>query len=212
MKSYKYSILGTIIIAIALIIVGIPAVKANPIFFPASVQTSTATTSPTYILTGRATSTSLVYDSFGRNPNDPTIPSGNTTGSSNALVMVEMVASTTPGSASLQIFPQYSTGYNGIDCYNIPTACEWFEDGGVQPNFASTTKLFDITTTGFFTMNFSSSTPDKRALPLSGAATSTRAFWINTPVRYTRLVVVSPVGATPATFWIQVQATKERAE
>lgn len=206
MKKYTLLTLGVLsLIAIIFAVQNVKNAKANPLFFSTGIQSSTSTTSPKFIPSGGTATSTVVYDSF--------LPNGSaTTGARDAVVLLQMAASTTPGTAFLNVQVQYASGFSGINCSTNETQCDWYEDAGNNFNFATTSKNFDLTASSTYTYAYASSTPDKRASSIAGFATSTRAFRMSTPTRYSRLVFYSPVGATSLSYWVEIVPIKERAE
>lgn len=181
-------------------------VLANPSYSLTTTQTSSSTTSPMWIPTGGTATSSLVFDSY---------IAGKPTLTDKAVVLVQLAASTSPGTAYLKMNIQYTPDLSGFNCAVTTSLtaspCDWYEDGGnINPLFATTSKPFDISTVNQFTYAFASSTSSLGSIPIAGQATSTRAFIINTPTRYTRIVLSSPPGATSLSYWAQIVPIKQQ--
>lgn len=183
MRKYIYI---TIIALLAIIVGTAHTAEANPIFFPTTCQTATATTSVTYMSAGLATTT-LSCDSYS---------SGNPRGALRMSLLTQFAATS---SSILKINIEYSQ--DNID---------WYQDGGnINFNFATTTKPFDIGQVNSYTYNYSSTTP---GLGAALNATSTRIVLINTPTRYVRAVYTIPSGSTAGAVWAQLVPIKEASQ
>lgn len=165
---------------------------ANPFQFGSSAQTAAATSSPVYLINGVSTTTTPLYDTFEVNGTNQT-NRGNTYVTNEATVLVQFNGSST--SAVLKIAPEYSQ--DGTD---------WYENNvGVLATSTNTTNLNQPVA---FTITAASSTiGGVGQFSLSGAATTTKAFTIKTPLRYVRLVI-SVSGARGA-VWAQIVPLKE---
>ncbi len=175
-----------IIIAIILLVGGGVAL-ANPSFFPASVQSSTATSTPTVLQAPNATSTLLTYDSYYQNV------SGITTKTIDATLLIQAAATTT---VTVNLAFEFSHGQAGIDCIAVPTGCEWYSDS-LSSNPASFPGSANLSLTNL------------RVLPVSNATTS-RAISVPTPTRYVR--IVGKTNGGPSTVHTILVPNKERAE
>lgn len=166
--------------------------KASSSFFPPPVYIdglSSATTSPVYMTPGKATST-LTYDSYYVNS------LGNTTKTDSGVVLLQVSASSTATTIATDV--EYSQ--DNID---------WFQDGGVAvPAFSTTTRPVGLALVSDSIFTFASTTAGRAAVG-ANQATTTRAFAINTPTRYIRLVFTMPVGSANGTVWAQFVPAKE---
>jgi hypothetical protein len=183
----KNKIIVSIALILGVIVVGTYTVKANPSFFPVTVQTATATTSPLFIPSGGTATSTLVLDSYS---------SGNPRAASQATLLMQLAASTTPGTATLRINIQYSQ--DNVDWYDTVL--------NTVGGYSTTTRTFDIGTINQISYPFSSTTAD---LGAGFSATSTRAISVQTPTRYVRAVFTSPPGATSLSYWAQWVPLKE---
>lgn len=165
--------------------------KANPSFFLRGNATSapfcgtlTATTSPTYMAVGLATST-VTFDT-GCNAAQ--------SADSIALLM-QFVASSTASILTANI--QYSQ--DNVDWYAIGYA------GGSEVNSASSSP--SISSVQQLSYQFSSTTINLAAVTSANSATSTRIVRLPTPTRYIR-VVYSITGAAGA-IWSEFVAKRQ---
>lgn len=164
---------------------------ANPLFFPATVQTSTATGTPAYMTAGTATTT-LTWDSYQA--------VGNYTGTLNSALLIQLAASST--ATILRVNIEYSQ--DGID---------WYQTNGLfVPQFStSTSPTIDLGQVNQYSLAFASSTAGLGNI--SGSqATTTRALPVKVPTRYVRAVFTLATGSTPGAVWGQFVPIKERAE
>lgn len=184
MKKYIF-ILAAVVLGLSVFGVA----RANPLFFAVTTQTATATTSPSYMTAGTATTT-LTLDTYS---------SGNSRAAYSATLLIQLAASST--ATTLRTNIEYSQ--DGVD---------WYQDGGsLFPNFATTSKPFDIGQVNQFSLTYASSTAGLGAVPAS-QATTTRAVKINTPTRYVRAVFTLPTGSAAGAVWAQFVPIKEVAE
>ncbi len=164
--------------------------KANPLFFPATVQTSSATTSPAYMTAGTATST-LTWDSYAA--------LGTYTGTLKSTLLIQLVASSTATVLTTNI--EYSQ--DGID---------WYQSNGLfAAGFSTTTNPIDIGQVNQFKFAFASSTAGLAGLATT-TATTTRAIPVVVPTRFVRAIFSLAPGSTAGAVWGQFVPVKERAE
>lgn len=176
-------VLGFILGAMFVTAMGIALVaKANPLKMPATSRSATATTTVTYMTTGRATTTNQ-YDAYQQSA---TVPSAYAL--DKATLFIFMSGSST--ASTLRTYIEYSQ--DGTD---------WYQDGGTLAEaYATTTKLYDISQVQGYTLNFASTTAGW-ASPKALSATTTRAITVKTPTRFVRAVFVVPVGSDPLAVW-----------
>lgn len=164
---------------------------ANPLAFATTVQTATATTSPTYLVPGLATST-LVYDSYAVRP----------TTADKASLAVQAIGSST--SAVYNVSFEYSNGAPGLDCVGAPTSCDWYKDNLMTPVTSTTSQAYSINQPISYSWTFASSTQ-------GGAAAvdnrSLKMLSIPTPTRYVR-AIFSIIGAN-GSVWGQIVPAKQ---
>lgn len=152
--------------------------KANPLKFPSTSKSATATTTVSYMTAGVATTTHQ-YDAYSQ-------PSGFAV--DHATLFVSQYASSTASAIDINI--EYSQ--DGID---------WYQNGGgFTDAYASTTKVFDIEQTSKMRFGFASSTAGLPS-PVAKLATTTRAVSVQTPTRFVRAIFSVPVGSTPTAVW-----------
>jgi hypothetical protein len=144
---------------------------ANPSSFATAISTSAATSSPSYMTPGRATTTTPVYDAYSQTANG-----GFTSKADYAGLLVQFSASST--ASILGITAEYSQ--DGID---------WYQDFVVDPNqiATSTGPTFSLVNPFAFSWKFASSTLGGIS-PSSTSNRATAALLVPTPFRYTRLV------------------------
>lgn len=166
-------------------------VFANPLFFNAPyVSTAIATTTPSYMTAGTATTT-LTYDTYAS--------VGNITATLKGALLVQLVGSST--ATVLNVNTEYSQ--DGID---------WYQDAGLfNVGYATSSKPVDIGQVNQFTFAFASSTAGLGAVPALNATTS-RAIPVSTPTRFVRFVFTLPVGSKSGAVWAQFVPQKEYAE
>lgn len=167
--------------------VSIGVVHANPLQTAPTVQTATATTSPSYMTAGTAT-TSLVFDSY--------IPGANKI-SDQAVLLIQLVASTTATTLNTNL--EYSQD-----------AIDWYQDGGTMAaNYATTSKPFDISQVNQFKLNYATSTAGLAGIGATATSTLTRVLMLKTPTRYIRAVFTLPVGSAAGGVWAQFLASRQ---
>lgn len=159
--------------------------SANPIRFPASTLSATATTTVTYIWPGRATTTSATLDAY-------TAPSP--FANNYATLLVQMGASSTVSTLGINF--EYSQ--NGND---------WYEDAGMFSGGNATSTNY-VLAVRQVQLKFASSTP--AGLATAGNSTTTRAIKVETPVRYVRAiftVLPGTAGANVYYEWVPARET-----
>lgn len=138
--THKRIVLAAIAVGFLALFSIMTTVRANPFYFPASVATSAATTTPAYLAIGTATST-LTFDSYAQ---------GQTKATDKGVLLVQAVASST---SSVYLFTfQYSQ--DGID---------WYSDN-TQP---ATTTSTVVTAPQVFTFTAAGTATSSRAIPVS---------------------------------------------
>lgn len=160
---------------------------ANQSFFASGVTThGAASTSPAYMTPGTGTSTTPVYDAYAQ-----TCGGGRTSKADQAGLLVQFNGSST--SAVLSLAVEYSQ--DGVD---------WYRNFVIDPAQAGTTTPLSVVSPFAISWKYA-------AAVLGGAGvsgTSTAAFAVPTPFRYTR-VVASITGANGAA-WMQLVPVKEQ--
>lgn len=180
-------------------------VYANPGFFGSFAQTSTATSSPAFLVrnTTIATTTSPVYDSYEVNGTNQT-----NTGNNNlpyaASLEVQFIASST--TSNLQWYYEYSDGFGGVNCVSNPNGCDWYSDD-IFYTGASTTPLNNVTPTNSYSWTFASSTIGGTAQAVDNNR-SNKVFVVPTPLRYVRTVFFCPSSQNCA-VWARFVPKKE---
>lgn len=177
----KYSILFSVAVLVLSLAFLSQRVDANPSQFLES--STTATTTVTYLSTGRATTTEA-FDT----QSDGTYPADS------AVLFLQMVASSS--SSVLDINIQYS--HNNID---------WFQDQ--LSELSTTSPTFSYNPAQKYRYQFSSSTQDLIAVTNANSATTSQTFIVNTPTRYVRAVFSLPPGSTGAGIWKKFVAKKQ---
>lgn len=208
MKYLKY-IIPSAIIAFGAIFFGFnyQTARANPTFFSPAVRTANASTTVNYLIGTANTqsgTTTLVYDSYG---------TSTLTQASGATLLVQAIGSST--NATINIDFEFATGYaagSDVNCVTTPTACDWYSNNLI--NSVSSTTIYQSMPSSI-AWTLASSTIARGAISGSAtvAGTSTRAFFVPTPVRYTRVVFSSKLVASGGSaFWAELVPSKERSE
>lgn len=178
-------------------------VHANPSYFAPSVVlggAGTATTSPYWMTAGKATSTSLILDSFYTNT------LGNYTKTDSARLALQMGASSTASVLSIRV--EYAWDQAGVNCQSTPLACDWFPSSVFNSTTATSTYSSSLAE---ILQPFASSTVGGIAVAANNA-TTTYQYPIATPFRYTRIVFSVPVGSTGVNIWAVLVPVKEKSE
>lgn len=194
-----------IYIIISVLIIGLGiftlTVKANPLFFPPTVQSASATTTLTYMTAGTATTT-LVFDTYNAS-------SGVFTPTLSDALLIQFTGSST--GSLLKINLEYSHGYNGVECVSNPTGCDWYEDPAPSGSgYATTTKPFDLGQVNQFSLAYASSTPTLGGIGATSINPAKRILSVKSPTRYVRAIFTLPVGSTNGAIWAQFVPLKER--
>lgn len=166
-------------------------VHANPIRLAPPSSTATATTSPTFMTPGTATTT-VYLDSFAGNTSSQQYDA--------VSLLTQLFASST--ATTLNMTVEYSDGVTGVDCTATPTACDWYQDATITITNASTSQPYPITSNllNTYSWAFASTTQGGAA----GVGTSNRALKaIKIPVttRYVRVFYTLPAGSTNGAVW-----------
>ncbi len=164
-------------------------VFANPLYVGTKARSATATTSPTYMTPGTATST-VVYDSYEQTGTNQT-NTGNYTLPNTVVVAVQGNASST-----LSIIT--------VACEFSDDAIDWYQNE-IYP--ATTTGSLPIATPVSFSFAYASSTVGGAAL-LANTTGFAKAFYCPVPMRYVR-AVVSLTGLN-ARVWTTIIPAKQR--
>lgn len=180
MKNIFY--LLTVVVLVGGVLFTYNNVTANPEYFATMVETSSATTSPTFMTPGTATTT-LTYDTFAN---------GTTYAPTKAYLLVQLVASTT------------DTVLN-IDFEHSQDGAEWWQDHLVTP--ATTTGQTVVGTPNSTSWTFASSSENGQPV---GATSDrvTKMFTMPVPLRHARAVFTVTGGN--ATVWAQIVPVKEQ--
>ena len=181
----------------------------NPSSIPSrsNCQTSSATTSASYMTAGNATTT-LVCDAYGL---DSRIVEN--TAIDSAVLLMLFNASSSP---TFNIALEYSIGIDGINCVSTHNACDWYENN-LDTNFASTTAPFSLATVNTISYKFASSTPGGQSssnAPLIALTNSSRVdkvITIPTPTRYIRMVftLTGSGNSSKGSVWVELIPLKE---
>ena len=196
MKKY---IAFTLLFISLVIGLGYKTAKANPSQFlmNAASATATATSTLTFLTPGTATTT-IYYDSFYGQPNSPTDKS---------FLIEQYTGSTTASTLLTNI--EYSQGVAGVDCTVTPTLCDWYEDGGINPNFATTTKPFDVSQVNQYILTYASSSPGLGGVT-NVSSPARRIFSIGTPTRYIRAIFTQKIGSGNGAVWAQFVPQRQK--
>lgn len=168
---------------------GAVSVHANPLFFAPAAMTATATSTPSYMTQGTATST-ITYDSYNLvGTNQPVV--SDPTGAADAALEVQFIASST--SSVLNIAIERSD--DNLD---------WYQDEYSFPVSTSTIGSSNINSPFSFSWTFASSTVGGQ--PNSGNRIG-KILYVATPTRYTRAVFT--LTGTPGAVWAKFTPTKQ---
>lgn len=159
---------------------------ANPLRFPATVSTAAATTSPTYMTPGTATST-ITYDAWANG--------GGSQAFDKATLLLQMTASST--STTYNVSVEYSQ--DGID---------WYSDALLQSTTATSTQSYSVATPISYSVKYASTTPGG-GLVLATSNTALRAITVPTPTRYVRVFTALALGGTNGAIWQQIVGQKQ---
>ncbi len=164
---------------------------ANPIRLAPTSQTASATTSPTFMTPGTATTT-VYLDSFAGNTSSQQYDA--------VSLLTQFYGSST--AAVLNMTVEYSDGVAGVDCTATPGVCDWYQDATIEMTNASTSQPYPITANALntYSWTFASTTQGGAA----GVGTSNRALKaINIPVtsRYVRVFYTLGIGGTNGAVW-----------
>lgn len=186
MKKLFYTFSGLIVFCL---LGGI--VFANTSFFASSASTSTATTTPTYLVSSSAiaTTTLPVYDSTESTGTNQ-VNTGQNWAQDTQSLEIQFTASST--SSVLGWYYEYADGLDGVNCAAVSTNCDWYSDSLVAKS-ASTTPGTSLTLNNSYTWTFASTTVG------GTGATGNRSMKIvtvPTPTRYTRVVFYCTSAAT----------------
>lgn len=189
-KSLKY--FG---VALVGILIGITAfgfyftAAANPLGFSQGAKSATATTSVSYMTPGTGTTT-VLYDSYEVNGTNQT-NNGNTWVPNSITVLTQIIGSTTASLVNAQV--EYSMDKQ-----------DWFK---LAPIGATSTEIVYINDEA---VSFQLGALGDRDAGLGGVASSTRrAFTLDVPTRYVRLVFTVPIGNVNSSVWAQIIPKKE---
>ncbi len=167
-------------------------IHANPSSYANTAQTSSATTSPAYLVPGVATST-LVFDSYANARN---------TAADRAAMGVQFIGSSTASTYNIAF--EYSNGAPGLDCVTTPTSCDWYKDDLLAAVTATTTQPYSINLPISFAFAMASSSQggagasDNRAL---------RMVTVPTPARYIRAIFT--ITGANGSVWAQIVPVKQ---
>ena len=179
------------------------SVEANPSGLTRK-QSSSATTTRTFITPGAATSTSPAFD----------LGAGADRASGSAVLALQLTGSSTPSNSAIatttfNIAIEYAMGGGGVDCTANATNCDWYSDGMFP---ATTSNPVGISGNKVHTVTLGTQT---LAGVLVGSTTPTKVlFEVPTPVRYVRAVISIPLTTqgtnnSNGSVWAEFIATKE---
>lgn len=167
--------------------------EANSSFFLPTSQTATATSSPSYINAGNATTTVYAPDSYA---------TGQTRAFDQMVLLTQFAGSSTASTLNIS-FEYAQNGISGANCVTVPTSCDWYSDN-LNNLLATTSPIASIvSSSNTLSWTFASSTRQGAAVNATTGATSTKAFYVTPPLRYMRVVFTIPPGAQPGAIWAQ---------
>lgn len=172
--------------AIFAILLLAPSAHANPLRFPATVTTSSATTSPVFLTPGTATST-VTYDAWANG--------GGSQAFDKATLLLQMTASST--STTYNVSVEYSQ--DGID---------WYSDALLQSVTGTSSQRYSVNTPIGYSITYASTTPGGAIVPAT-ANTAYRALTIPTPTRFVRVFTALAIGGTNGAIWQQIVGQKQ---
>lgn len=173
---------------------------ANPFFTGGKSQTATATTSPTFMTPGTATTT-LIYDSYEQCGTNQT-NTGNLTIPNSLAFMLNGNASST-GTSVNTVF-EFSDNYNCLTGNG-----DWYQNDIVD---ASTTfsGQQSVTTGNSYLFAYASTTPGGAAVPANWTRFQKMMLVQQVPTRFVRAIISLPAGSTNASVWGQFVPKKQR--
>lgn len=189
--------LGSICLALLLMLLVIGTAQASSSFFATYAKTAVATSTLVYQTPGTATST-LVYDSYqcqSAGSSSCNITGSNESGTQNflaadsATLMLQFTASSSI--SKLNINFEYSD--DGLDWYQASPP-------SLVPGYATSSLAISLNTVPQYSWVFASSTIGGRGI-VTGDGRDTRAIPINTPVRYERAVITCALGGANCAVW-----------
>lgn len=180
LRQSVFARLGLILLAIGFFLFTLVGhAYANPSQFVPTTQTALATTSITYVLPGVATTT-LVADTY-------TTATGNTYINNATELLLQFTASSTLSRLNVNL--EYSNGWNGGDCVNNQSSCDWYQDSisNVFSFATSSLPLIALSQVPQYQWAFASSTLGQQ-IPSATNNRDSRAMKILVPTRYVRAV------------------------
>lgn len=176
-----------------------PTVRAhaNPFYTGSKAQSATATTSPTYLKGGIATSTTVydAYEQFGTNQTSK----GDTTIPDTLAWIIDGVASST--NSTISAWCEYSDNYNGTTGNG-----DWYQNEFLVSS-SSAAGLQSIAQQNSFSFTYASSTIGGAA-PTGSNNRFQKMFACPVYTRFTRLIVSNT--GTFASVWVQAIPKKQR--
>lgn len=199
-KSIFLVLLGTAILITGMLFGFVTIAHANPEGFllkppQSSNGTLTATTSPSYMTPGTATTT-YSFDTSA----------GNVFAASNqAALLVQYTASSTL--SALQWRYEYS---QDTTCGTSPTTADWYAQNDVSyTNQTATTSPYGIQSGPFeYRWNYASSTPGAAAVA-TNQNLGKKVIMVPIPTRCVRVMFYVPIGASNGAVWAEWVAKKE---
>ena len=176
-----------LIVIIGLAVTGF--VYANTSLFSQAAKTSTATTTPSYMTAGAATTT-LTFDSWARSGTNQT-DQGNTLAIDSAVLLLQQTSTSTPSTLRWT----YEFSQDGID---------WYADSIDLTTNATTT--ITVRTFKEYSWVFASSTPGGVKNPLNRAL---KMVDVPTPLRFTRAIIYLAPASAAADVYAEIQPKQE---
>lgn len=158
-------------------------VYGNTSYFAPIAQTNTATSTPQFLTVGAtaATTTPVVYDSYGIDGTNEN--AGQKSDATDSVSVLEYVQA----SSTLSVFVtriEFSDGVPGVSCKTTPLACDWYENS--LETYAAGS--IAIATPNSYTYTYASTTPDTtNALTTAAQNRGTRIINLKVPTRYMRV-------------------------
>lgn len=192
MKNLKYYIVAVV----AFFGIGAVVVFGNPGNFSPTAASSTATSTPQFLIVSTAaTSTPVVYDSYGI---DGTNESGQTINTTDSAALEEYVQASSTSSVFVTNV-EYSDGVPGVSCVTNPNACDWYQNN--LDTYAA--GAIAIVTPNTYSYTYASTTMNGGTLSTTNQNRGAKLIGLKVPTRYIR-AYVTITGANGSVFlkWV----------
>lgn len=192
------NIIGYGLLLFAAVVIGFLAVSfvprsmaqfagASPSYLIPCTATATATSSPTFMTAGTATTTLACN-----------IQTGTTQAFNNGYLLVQFTGSST--ASKINIAFEHST-VEGIDWYADETIGEAQQNG-----ISTTTRTVDVSQPNVYSLSFASTTVGGTG---TTTATNFKVFNFNAPINRVRAIITMPAGSQNGAVWAQIVGKRE---